>query len=339
MTTSRGRLAAGLLLTCALATGCGGGTDEETQTFVLDDAFVEASEATTYRVTSFTAQDLSSSLMGVDTETEIDEDSPTLTAEVSPELSHMTMDLSALLGPMTGGGADVGFEMWVAPERITVDSRDYAALKEANPAADLGPFEPGISYFDLAVVPEDDSSIVELMLGQGVTDLRQLSEDLPEVLEDVERDGDTVTGTAPYAEVMAAMGADVEQSSRSVAAGLALNLGVDVDDLTDLYVDFYEATPAEVTIGLDEDEQVSSVKYTVDLSEIYVSIFDRPEMFDPRPSDEELAQVEDLASDTEWVITVLQRFEVDDDLVVDPAPETDDDRTDQWVAFLENAGF
>ena len=63
------------------------------------------------------------------------------------------------------------------------------------------------------------------------------------------------------------------------------------------------------------------------------------EMFDPRPSDEELAQVEDLASDTEWVITVLQRFEVDDDLVVDPAPETDDDRTDQWVAFLENAGF
>lgn len=344
MTTSRGRLAAGLLLTCALATGCGGGggggTDEETQTFVLDDAFAEASEATTYRITSFTAQDLSSSLMGVDTETEIDEDSPTLTAEVSPELSHMTMDLSAILGPMTGGSAgDVGFEMWVGPERITVDSRDYAALKEANPAADLGPFEPGISYFDLAGVSEDDSSIVGLMLGQGVTDLAQLSEDLPEVLEDVERDGDTVTGTASYAEVMAAMGADVEQSSRSVAAGLALNLGVDVDDLTDLYVDFYEATPAEVTIGLDEDEQVSSVEYTADLSDIYVSIFDRPEMFDPQPSEEELGQVKDLAADTEWVLTVLQRFEVDDDLVVEPAPETDDDRTQQWVDFLTNAGF
>ena len=46
--------------------------------------------------------------MGVDTETEIDEDSPTLTAEVSPELSHMTMDLSAILGPMTGGGSRCG---------------------------------------------------------------------------------------------------------------------------------------------------------------------------------------------------------------------------------------
>ena len=126
---------------------------------------------------------------------------------------------------------------------------------------------------------------------------------------------------------------------RSAAGGIALNLGIDVDELTDLYVDFYEATPADVTIELDEEDSLSSVEYTADLSEIYVSIFDRPEMFDPRPSDEELAQVEDLASDTEWVITVLQRFEVDDDLVVDPAPETDDDRTDQWVAFLENAGF
>ncbi len=113
----------------------------------------------------------------------------------------------------------------------------------------------------------------------------------------------------------------------------------DLDELTDLYVDFYEATPADVTIELDEEDALSSVEYTADLSDIYVSIFDRPEMFDPRPSDEELAQVEDLASDTEWVITVLQRFEVDDDLVVDPAPDTDDDRTDQWVTFLENAGF
>ena len=62
----------------------------------LDDAFAAASEATSYRTSSYTAQDLSSSLMGVDTETEIDEDNPTTTAEVSPELSHITMDLSAL---------------------------------------------------------------------------------------------------------------------------------------------------------------------------------------------------------------------------------------------------
>ena len=339
MTTSRGRLAAGLLLTCALATGCGGGPEEEAQTFVLDDAFAAASEATSYRTSSYTAQDLSSSLMGVDTETEIDEDNPTTTAEVSPELSHITMDLSALLGPVAGGETDLGFEMWVTPQRITLDSRDYAVLKEADPSADLGPFEPGVSFFDLDGVAADDPEIVELMLGQGVTDLRQMATDLPDVLEDVERDGRTVTGTASYADVMAAMGGDVEQMSRSAAAGIALNLGVDVDELTDLYVDFYEATPADVTIELDEEDSLSSVEYTADLSDIYVSIFDRPEMFDPRPSDEELAQVEDLASDTEGVITVLQRFEVDDDLVVDPAPETDDDRTDQWVAFLENAGF
>lgn len=339
MTTSRGRLAAGLLLTCALATGCGGDPEEEAQTFVLDDAFAAASEATSYRTSSYTAQDLSSSLMGVDTETEIDEDNPTTTAEVSPELSHITMDLSALLGPVAGDETDLGFEMWVTPQRITLDSRDYAVLKEADPSADLGPFEPGVSFFDLDGVAADDPEIVELMLGQGVTDLRQMATDLPDVLEDVERDGRTVTGTASYAEVMAAMGGDVEQMSRSAAGGIALNLGIDVDELTDLYVDFYEATPADVTIELDEEDSLSSVEYTADLSEIYVSIFDRPEMFDPRPSDEELAQVEDLASDTEWVITVLQRFEVDDDLAVDPAPETDDDRTDQWVAFLENAGF
>ena len=338
MTTSRGRLAAGLLLTCALATGCGGGTDDEAQTFVLDDAFADASEATSYRVQSFTAQDLSSSLLGVDSETEIDEDRPDLTAEVTPGLSHMAVDLSAAMAPLSGD-TDLGFELWVTPERITLDSRDYAALKEADRSADLGPFEPGVSYLDLTGVAEDRPEIVELMLGQGVTDLRQMSADLPEVLDDVERDGQTVTGTAPYAEVMAAMGTDVEQTSRSVAGGLALNLGIDVDELTELYVEFYEATPADVVIGLDADDSMSSVEFTVDLSDIYVSIFDRPEMFDPRPSEEELAQVEDLASDTEWVITVLQRFEVDDDLVVDPAPETDDDRTNQWIAFLEGAGF
>lgn len=336
MTTSRGRLLAGALLPIALATGCGG-SQSATQEVALDDAFAAASEATSYRVTSWTAQDLSSPLMGVDSETTIDQARPTERAEVTPDLTHIALDLSALLGAMMGEGPQLGLEMWASPDRITIDTRDYAVIADVDPTTDLGPLEPGIAFVDLDAFSRDGEDVAELMTGQGVVDLRTLATDLPSILEDVEQEGSTITGTAGYADLVEALGGDVEQVSRGAAAGLALNLGVDVDELTDLYVDFYTATPTDVTVTLDSDESLSSVEYTVDLSGIHTAVFARPELFDSPPGAAELEEVRDLAGKTEWTMTVLTRFEIDEDLTPEPAPDTDDDRTDEWVTFLEGA--
>ncbi|MEQ6900047.1 hypothetical protein [Nocardioides sp. YIM 152588] len=348
MTTYVARGALTVFLTAALASGCGsqGAPESEPErvvdqsgTAALAGAFATAGEATSYRLSTFTAQKLSSSLLGIDTETEIDEDEPALVAEMTPAVSHLAVDVSAMLGPIAGEGTDIGFELWNTPERITVDSRDYAALKEATPSADLGPFEPGVSYLDLEAVADDSSDLVAIVVGQGVPDLHQVADDLPESLDDVEQDDRTITGRGHYADVMAALGQDVEQTARSAAAGLAQNLGVDVDELTELYVDFYGDAPTEVTIELDAEGSLSSIGYTADLSDLYVRVFETPDLFTPRPSAEELEQARDLAGDTVWMLTVLQRYDIDDDLVVSPAPATDDDRTAEWLAFLDNAGF
>ena len=334
MTTTRGRLAAGLLLSLSLlATGCGS-TDVARDEVALDGVFAAAGEATSYTIFSFTAQELSSSLLGVDTETEIDEDRPAMVAEVTPDLSHFTADLTDVIAP-GGNGPEVGFEMWVTPDRITLDSREYAVLKETNPAAELGPFEPGISYLDLDAVGEERPEVAELILGQGVTDLATMSAD---VLADVEREGSTITGTASYADIMGAFGTDIEQLARGLAGGLALNLGIDVDELTGVYVDFYSETVTDVTIELDDEDRLSSLEYNADLSDLYTRIFDTPALFDPQPSEAELAEAQELAADTVWEVTTLQRFDIDPDLEIAPVPATDDDRTDEWLTFIDNSG-
>lgn len=338
-TTRLGSLVIAALLATSLASGCGSQASTGSGTATLESAFGKARDATSYRLTSFTAQKLSSSLLGVDTETEIDEDRPTSTAEITPTGSHVLLDLSALFGPMLGSDEQIGIEMWLTADRLTLDSRDYARLKEANPGRDLGPFEPGIAYIDRRSASASDSELMGAILGQGIPDLAKVAVDLPRVLEDIKQDGSTITGGASYADVVTALGQDVEQTARGIAAGLALNIGVDVEELTAFYVSYYEDTRAEVTIELDTDGLLSSIGFTADLSGIYTRIFDSPELFAERPSEEDLAGARELASDTEWVITMLQRYEIDDDLVVDPAPATDDDRTDEWVLFFKSAGF
>lgn len=323
----------------AVVSGCGQQADREPEAVDIAGVFAAAGEATSYRLTTFTAQKISSSLLGVDTETEIDEDSPTTVAEVTPEASHVVVDIAAALGPAVGVDTEIGLEMWVSPARVTIDSRDYAKLKERNPGADLGPLAPGIAYIDRQSDSVDDADLLSAILGQGIPDLREVAADLPGVLEDIEQDGSTITGVGSYADVLDALGQDVEQMARSVAGGLALNLGVAVDELTDFYVEYYESTQAAVTVEVDAEGSLSALGFTVDLGGIFSRILEEPDLFTDRPSEEELADARDMASDSEWEITVLQRYELDDDLVVDDAPPTDDDRTDQWVTFLKNSGF
>ena len=206
-----------LLLTAA----CGDGDPERSadkqrvEAVGLEDAFATAAGASSYRITQSSGQTLSSSALGVDNETEIDEDHPTVVAEVAGTSSHMRVDLLWLLGPLADGELDsAGFEMSGDPDRLVVDSRGYAGIKELNPDADLGPFEPGVSFVDLDVLRVDSPDLIAALVGQGLPDLTEMAKRLPQVLHDVEQNGTTYTGTAPYTDLMAAMGQDIEQIAR-----------------------------------------------------------------------------------------------------------------------------
>ena len=134
--------------------------------------------------------------------------------EVTPDVSHLRFDLTQLLGPMLGEG----------------DARAFA---------------PGISFIDLDRLRTVGPELVAAIAGQGVVDLQVMAERLPEVMEDVQEDGSTFTGTTSYAELLATLGGDIESVARSVAGGVALNLAVDpapstTDDRTDEWVDYLE---------------------------------------------------------------------------------------------------
>ncbi len=341
------RRAAGGLTAFVLAAGLAGcgtsgddsGEGEGDQAVDLSGAFAEASTATSYRVTSYSAQTLSSPLLGVDTRTEIDEDRPASESEVTPEASHTTVDISAVLGPMAGDAPSISLELWATPDRLVLDTRDYAAVQEINPAVDLGPFEPGVSYVDLAAVKEDSPDLEAAILGQGLPDLQEIAQEIPEILDDVQQEGDIVTGSTTYTALLTALGGDADNTARSVAGGIAQNLGVDVDALTALYLDFYDSAPTEVRLGLDDEGSVSDIRYTVDLSDVFERVYADPELFDEPPTGDRLAELRGLARDTEWTATTLVDYEIDDDLKVEAPPETDDDRTQDWLRFLEQSGF
>lgn len=73
---------------------------------------------------------------------------------------------------------------------------------------------------------------------------------------------------------MEAMGQDVQVLAEGLSAGLALNLNVDTEELTALYVETYEAAVVEVTVTL-EDGVVRSTETASDLSLIYLNLAER----------------------------------------------------------------
>ena len=332
------------VLAPAVACGADDGAPEtgrqRMETVGLAEAFAATAEATSYRLTNSVGQTISSSAMGVDTSTEADPEDPMMVMEVTPEGTHTSADLSKLFGPMMGQDlGSIGFEIWVDEDRMVVDTRGYAALLNANPGAELGPFEPGVSYVDLDALGLESPDLVTAAVGAAMPDLRVMAERLPQVLDGVEQTGTTFTGVASYADVLEALGADLDHTSRGAAAGVALNLDVEVDELAAIYASFYEEIPFDVTVVVTSTGILRSVHYQGDLSGIYQAIFDHPEALGLDVSDEELEQARELFADTEWTLEALLQFEVVEDLELPPAPEATEDRTDEWITFLREAGL
>lgn len=324
-----------------------GSCSSETAAVVtVEDAFAatlaEAGEATTYRLVQFNGQDLSSSALGVDARTEIDLDTPTITTEISPEASHTVIDILALLGPNAAPGlSDVELEIWSSDERVVIDSTAYQAILDINPGAELGPFAPGIGFIDLTALEADGPDVVTAIAGTGPVDLATVAELLPAALDTLERDADDdriFRGTTTYANFLTATGGDLEQVARGAAGGVALNLAVDAVTLGDIYIEFYEATPVEVEVET-VDGLVSVISTITDLSDVYTFIFSEENARRIGIDPNEAASGRDAFADTSWTLETRLEFEADDDLAIEPAPETDDDRTDQWRAFIETSGL
>lgn len=323
---------------------CGGGSREAHDTepvkaIGLDEALSATAAASGHRISQSTGQVLSVAPLGLDSRTELDEDHPSVVTEATGDLSHLRVDLSSVFGPLLGDNPpSIGFDIWVSPDRMVVDSTDYAAILDINPNAELGPMAPGVAFVDLDAVRDDAPDLVAALVGQGIPDLQELADRLPRALDDVEQRGTTFTGTASYTDLLTAMGTDPEVVARSAAAGVALNLDVDPDELTAFYVDYYEGTEADVTVEVG-DEGVRSLHYELDLSGLFPAIIEHSEELGIAIPDDQLTDAREAFADTVWTLEALIRFERVDDLKVEPAPDTTDDRTQQWLAFLADGGF
>lgn len=330
------------------ASACGGEDDEagdadggqQVAAAALEDALLVTADASGYRIAQSTGQTMSSPALGMDTDLPLDEENPMIVGEVTAEASHLRMDLSPTLRPMLGDDAPpVGLEIWSGPDRMVLDTRDYAAIGDLNPGADLGPFEPGVSFVDLVALRDEGPDLVAALVGQGVADPGELADRLPEALEGVEQSGRSFSGTASYADLLEAMGSDPEIVSRSAAAGIALNLSIDPDDLTDFYLEYYAATDVDVAVDVDANGTVRSLHYDVDLSSLFPAIVDQGEELGLDIPAEQLDEARKALAETVWTLESVIRFEVVDDLQIAAAPATTDDRTQEWLAFLRDGGL
>jgi hypothetical protein len=156
----------------------------------------------------------------------------------------------------------------------------------------------------------------------------------------VSHDGATYTATATYADLLAAMGSDIGQMSKSIAAGIAQAMQADGPALADLYERYFRKVETDVTIKVGDDGLLDSIRYEVDLGGFFPEMLDHAEEIGlGRPTAEQLADAKEQFADTTFAIESEITFEPEDDLEIPPAPATDEDRTDAWVAFLQKGGF
>ena len=333
-----------LLLVLALfALGCGKGDSDSTVSTVekLRAALADTTNVSTYRLSHWTAQTLQLDFAGIDESGEIDQQEPTTLAEISPGRQHYVVDMGALLAPVTGEKLDIKFEIWNDDERLVIDTRSFESILDRNPGAQLGPFAPGLAYVDLGGSEFAGPELLAAIAGSAPPDLKVLATKLSESLIDVEQtasDPQTFAGTITLADLTEAQGQDVEVVARSGAAGLALNASVDIDTLTELYIDVYESTEAEVVIELDESGLMRSLSSRVDLSGVYSALFEVEGLI-PDLSASERQEALDDVRDAVHILHTRTVFEPDSNLEVPLLPATADDRTELWLEHLVNSGF
>lgn len=188
----------------------------------------------------------------------------------------------------------------------------------------------------------DAPKLLTALTGSPVADLAELSTRLPAALTNPEQTSDAplvLTGTASFAALAEAQGNDVEQMARSAASGVALDLDLDIDELTQTYIDSYTSLMADVTIELGPNELVQEMTTLTDLAPMMAGLSDEDNAASLNMSTREASALAEAFADGTWIMESKITFEPDPGLAIEPAPATTEDRTAEYHNFLTAAGF
>lgn len=345
------------LLTTACGGGSGGGEDADT---IVDDTPIDApaddaeldataalaraldaSSTDSYRVEVFQGMTLQVRGIGLDQQSEIDPERPASISIVDGDHTWLRMDLSATLGELAVS-EDLWFDIWTDPDRMVIDTSSYAVIERINPSADLGPFRSGVAVVDLTAVARTDEDFVAAIAGNGTISLEEVTERIIGSVRglEVSDDGRTFVGFVAWADLLEMFGGSVEDGARSAAAGLAQVTGVDIDGLTAIYVDVYRRTDAEIEIRLDEASLLSEIRTSADLAHLYDRLGEAlPDLMGQSPTPAERAEVAAVFSGAVFTVDQLMRLELDPAEAIPDPPAEPEDRTAEWVDWLDAAGF
>ncbi len=336
----------GLLALAALAllaTGCSGGADDAdvVTTNAVSAALAGTVEVPVYRVTTSVTQLLTMPDMGTDADPQPAGVMPTVVATVAHHRQHAVLTVVAAPGFEIAGGDAIEFETWSDSERLVMDTRGYQRVADAAPGTDLGPFEPGIFFVDLAALGSSHPELLDAVVGVSPPSLRDLAENLPAALDTIEQtseDPPIFVGSTSVASLYRARGADVADTIRGTVAGMSLVAPVNIDELTELLVEAYGTAEAEVVIELDDQGLLSVLSTREDLSGVFSAIV-AAESLDPEATDQDRREATEALEGAELILETRLVYEIDVELEVPLPPAAAEERTDEWREFLINAGF
>lgn len=295
---------------------------------------------------TFVGQEVNAPLFGMVSSTTIDPNQPTVRFESQGDNRHVVVNMSSLLASLPNVPQNIVLELWVTDGRIVIDSRSFDAITEMNPAADFGPMNPGLAFINSRESGVSAESLVQAIAGAPLPNFSEISDTLPLIFSNLERQGGTntsFTGIANFAEYQSVMGQNIEDYARSSAAGMALNLNTDVDALVDIYVDFFRGIETNVTITFNTSGELSSIYAATDMSGLYAHIIQPKHAAALKLSSDDLSSFlevysEDLANAV-FVVESSTEFEFPSSADFSPPPETSEDRTNAWVEFLISNGL
>ena len=341
-----GRLRFGVVALAAaalLAAGCGEGADDTNvvTTSAVGAVLADAVEAPVYRVSTSATRTLKIPAMEIDSGNEMDDLVTTVVATISPDRQHFVISVGLPSGSQIVGDDDITLEIWSDGERLVMDTRDYQRLLDVGPGIELGPLEPGLFFLDTASIGSTDPELLNALVGIPTPALEDLAENLPEALNTIDQTSDNplvYVGSTTVARLLDARGVDVAVAARSAVAGMSLILAVDVDELSELLVEAYDAADAEVVIELDDQGLLSVLSTREDLSGVFSTLLEKEGLFSEL-TDQERQEATEALGDAELFLETRSVYEADPELEVPLPPATTEDRTDEWREFLISAGF
>jgi hypothetical protein len=335
------RLRAALVFTTlastAIFTACGANTVlDASQT--LREAFEQAGTSDAYRVTGYSGQTIQVDGLGLDVDQPLDTTTPFIVTEVDGDGETRTaLHVDQLLPTEVPGFEDLTLELWQDEARIVGDTTAYSAITDLDPTADLGPFRPGVWSVDLDAVGAESDDLVELLAGNSALDPAALGASFLDQISKIEvdeNDPTRYTASTTYGNVVRANGQSVDSIARTLAAGIAPQLGADPQRLAALVVDVYENAPAELEVVI-VDGVLQSLEMRSDLAGLWSAMATTPEAFGLELTAEEKAEFTALFAGASQTVTLRSEFTSDDSIDVAMPADGGEDRTAEFITFLQ----